>query len=77
MGRIKDLHAQIPDRDLPVLNCQQLTDKGLKVVFHFDQKIRGLLKSYVQFSLLVKTINAAEHNEKLVSDFHITLKFKS
>ena len=77
MGRIKDLHAQVPDRDLPVLNCQQLTDKGLKVVFHFDQKIRGLLKSYVQFSLLVKTINAAEHNEKLVCDLHITLKFKS
>ena len=46
-------------------------------MFHFDQKIRGLLQSNVQFSLLIITIDAAEHNEKLVSDFHITLKFKS
>ena len=58
LGRIKDLHAQVPDRDLPVLNCEQLTDKELKVVFYFDQKICGLLQSYVQFSLLVKTIDA-------------------
>ena len=77
MSRIEDLEAQILDRDLPMLNCEKLTDEGLKVVFHFDQKICGLLQSDVQFSLLVKTINAVQHNEKLVSDFHITLEFKS
>ena len=53
LSRIEDLEAQILDRDLPMLDGEQLTHKGLKVVFYFDQKIRGLLQSDVQFSLLV------------------------
>ena len=36
LSRIEDLEAQIFDRDLSMLNCEQLTHKGLKVVFHFD-----------------------------------------
>ena len=56
LRRVEDLEAQVLDRNLAVLDADQLLDKGLEVMLDPHQKVSRLLEGDVHFTLLAKAL---------------------